>query len=64
MTEEWIDYDDLKKKYFYNKNKIINSLLQKGFQPYDANGDPVYCPDEYHKFSYLDKKRRKERRIK
>ena len=54
MTEEWIFYDDLRKKYQYPRGKIID-LLRKGLQPYDLNDQESYCPEDYHGYFYYYK---------
>jgi hypothetical protein len=49
MTDEWEYYDDLRKKYQYSREKILD-LLRDGLQPYDGNGKKIYCKWDFHEY--------------
>ncbi len=47
---EWVYYEDLLKEYPENR---LRDLLRTGkLQPFDMNGEKLYCPKECHEYFY------------
>jgi hypothetical protein len=50
---DWEYYENLLKKY--SENCLLDLLREDNLQPYDNNGEPIYCPHNFHEYFHISK---------